>query len=105
MIGSAKVNIRQHNAMRAMRAQGMTLREIADQFPDISDIAVYHHVRDVPPPPGGWSKGGGPRKFDRKTALRLRDTGLSYAKIAKRLGVAPATVWFAIRDERKGLAA
>jgi hypothetical protein len=41
---------------------------------------------------------GPPRRFDREEAKRLRDSGVSYAKIAALMGVSVGPVFRALRD-------
>lgn len=45
--------------MRDMRKHGHSLRAIG-KVTGRNNAAVLHHVRDIPPPEGGWERGGRP---------------------------------------------
>lgn len=80
-------------AMRAMRAHASpaSLFEIAVEF-DVTEACVYHHVRDIPAPPGGWSAGGVARRIDRGRVVALIEQGLTYPVVAERLGSTPGSL-------------
>lgn len=80
--------------MREMRAAGVSLRKIGDEF-DLTASHVLYHVRDIPSvnthPPGR------PRAFSHERAQRLRADGFTYAEIAERMGVSRPAVYFACK--------
>lgn len=47
----------EYGGMRRMRAEGASLSAIAHAF-GTNPNSVYTAVKHVPPPPGGWHKGG-----------------------------------------------
>jgi IS30 family transposase len=98
------VTIREHHAMRRLRAEGVTLMELAAQF-GRGDSTVHRHVHDVPPPPQGWVPACPKRRFDRKLAADLAAKGLTYAEIGERLGVTGPAVHKALQKMQREQAA
>lgn len=99
MMNRSKLTIRQVTEMRKLRATGVSLSELAARY-DVSDVAIHRHVKDVPPPPGGWKKSGSPRRFDRARAARLKAQGATYAELGARFGVSPWSVFKGLKAHR-----
>lgn len=54
-----RVTMPERTRMRDMRKRGYSLSEIG-KVCGRDDITVLNHVRDIPPPEGGWKRGGRP---------------------------------------------
>lgn len=47
--------------MRELRRAGYSIAAVAALM-DVNWNSVYYHIRDIPPPPGGWHRGGAGKK-------------------------------------------
>jgi len=97
----AKTTPEQRQEMRRLRSlpEPWSLPQIGDLF-EISERAVWHHVRDIPPPPQGWS--AGPKVIhDPVKITRLREYGLTYTDLAERFGTTPASLMVTMCRHRK----
>lgn len=72
-------------AMVALREKGVPQKVIAYKL-GFSRTTVQTYIKDVPPPPGGWRKGGQKSKLNRPFAERLKRAGFTYREIAQELG-------------------
>lgn len=86
-------------AMRADRAEGVPWMDLCAAH-NVALATAQKYAGDVPPPEGGWSKGGRLPTFDRAKARKLREQGLTYRVIAERFGVSKRTVERAIHGRR-----
>jgi orotate phosphoribosyltransferase-like protein len=95
------VSPEEREEMRAMKARGVTYREIAEWI-GVCRWTVGYYTKDVNIPPG-LGRHGSPR-VDRQKAMELFARGCSFGAISKELGVSKTTAYWAIhKRERKGV--
>lgn len=96
-----KISDAQHEEIRRLRADGLSLSELSARF-GCSNATILRHAGDVPPPAKGWARPSGPkRKFDYQQAWALMRQGMTSPKIAERYGVSPQAVRKALLVARK----
>lgn len=88
-----------HNQARTYYAYGMTPTQIAKRF-GVS-LAVIRYVLKKPRTPE--KKRAGPTRASVAEMLRMKDTGMGYAEIGRRLGVSRQAVYQVIHRHSAGL--
>lgn len=75
--------------MKALRAAGQSMTWIAAKL-NVSRKSVSRHTSVVPPPEGGWTRGGHASRYPVETINRMYGAGSTVTEIAKALN-APRT--------------
>ncbi|MDR7037373.1 DNA-binding CsgD family transcriptional regulator [Methylobacterium sp. BE186] len=93
--------------MRRLRAKGISQRELARKF-RCGLCTVHDHVHDIPPPRGGWLRGGKATRLPKEQILQWRREGWTYKCISDELKCSQNAVYSLVngrpryRDDFRG---